>query len=172
MLGQSKDERADLKDLHDVHSDEVLHELYQELSRGNVRNINRGKAGEMHVFVGGWKVKTLERLGSTQVFHGAKLTHRVDLDSDTVKNVEDDNFVQAARATIEIMRKQSDDKLSAVKIKPLVAARVSFDLTERVWKEAMRTLSGTHKTISLVSDLHVAGWQRQGRSFVKFTSEF
>jgi hypothetical protein len=165
MLGELNDLKADLTALEDVKASEIIHVLYQELSRCCIRNIDQGRAQPAGFWLPSYQPdKIIKPLASEDIFSGARLVHREDLDDKTLLKAERERVEaavrdQVAEAILEVLSGLPDDmdKISSVKLKPLVNDACGFEVAETTFTKARRARP--------VADLTAAGWELTQRGF-------
>jgi len=189
MLGQQDDLQGSLDDIEAVNTAEVVHELYQEISRSNVRNIDKGKAGKGWVFLpyhDPAKIASLwDPSGNDPIcFPRCQQVHREELED--VKHTRRPDYVVLARNIVDVLLEQPADreKVSFRQVKDAVQDRVGFKVTKDRWQPAVerliidlepdefREVLSADKTRGLYTvPLVDIGWDVDKRSFVRLTAE-
>lgn len=171
MLGQYRNHAADLDGLEEAYTGEVVHELYQEISRCSVRKIGNGKAGQATVLlpIGRHYGEILTRLYGEDAFNNCRPIHRVDLRKACAGELS--KTEQVAEAVLQYLAKQHPDitQLSTRQIMDEAAKAADFEVTEHMRKDASALL--TDKTRWAAMELLSYGWIRHSnpkkRSFIR-----
>lgn len=168
MFGELRDYDADIwsYDPAHVHAREILHELYQESQRCRVRHVAHGRAGKAAMFVPCWHLDVVRELVADHACPGATLIHRADLEPDFVRDMlADSKTATVAAAILDELRAQPGDvnRVSGKALKPAVERRLGEVVSKRVWELSVARAAQS-------SELELAGWRRDGRSFVRTRS--
>ncbi len=163
MLGQYDDLDADLDSSWNVHCLEILHYVYQEISRCAVRKIDNGKGGAANVLIGCWRLhEVLEHLGTHLAFPGANMVHRTDLERlpKQSANAEPTKASRVADAILVALVNQPTEvtSITATAARPLVDAALDFEVKRKTWASARSRLKDSET-------LAAAGWTVGFRSF-------
>ena len=163
---------ADLSTLENIKTAEVVHTLYQELSRCCVRNINQGRAQVAGFFLPSYEPdKIIEPLIGPDIFPGAELIHREELDDPKRLQAEKQRVEAAVRDTVArtilavLVGLPADvGGISSMKLKPLVNEAMGGEGTKSTFtraRDAIRT-----------EDLTVAGWELTRRGFKRINIDW
>lgn len=159
MTGQRRDLQASLEDLEEVHRSEIVHDLFQEIARSGIRQINQGRSGRGRVFLPIWHSDVPTRLVGRDVFPGAHLVWREDLD-DHAEKIQTAHYRIVANSILSVLQEtHGETTMSSQRLRPIVQKRVGFEVSDRVWKDA---------TQQAREECQQVGWKPVGKSFVRF----
>jgi hypothetical protein len=161
-MGQQLDLEADLAGAGEAHWSEIVHELFQEISRSSVRRIHHGVAGAGRVLIAmpkTYRKVVLQRLVDHDVFPGAVLRHRDDLEH------EDHNDVVAWFRQLVADLVLND--LQSRPREPVATARVLGKVRPALPEgQSLTKVTWTRARDVVLDTIHEAGWTMSERSFV------